>query len=633
MKSKDNKWYCNQCGRELEQHYKHELCQKHYNQLKEYGFFLDDNPRCQDDFNEIIIYENHAEIVLYDKITFEPIEETVKISLETIDDVKDYYWVKKQHCIITKCKGETIVLSNLIMNSETKVQNLNGDYLDNRLENLKVVRKNRKKKNPYVVNKKNKNKIIVEIIGKNRHQVTGSSTLISIPLKDGSYKKLLVELGGNQTNKDLYTEYVLNKEIVDSVPHNEIDYAFVLHTHADHIFNLPSLIPNGFKGRVISNDANKKLMLPMCLDAAFIMNKNIRAINSKKHNVEPLFTDGDVYLLHNRTDVYSMNEIHKLDDIVSFQFVNAGHILGSCQLILYIKTPTGQVKKLHFTSDLGSDYNNQPFVPRKDIVNSTNFSMFEATYNSLDRGFKSKKEVEQEREEFKNFIKSELKSRRNILIGVFAQARQQSMMEFLYRTFKDDKTFNYPIYIDGVLGNSLNNVYTSILDGEEKSYWQEVMNWNNFHYISSYERSMSVALNKEETKIVLSSSGMFQAGRVTNHLKTMIEKRDCTVVLCGYQGEGTVGNSLQNPNIKEVKIDGMTYNKRCKIYQLHTWSSHIMPMENIKYMSQINTPLIVINHSDENKYEFRDIIEEELRKRNNSAKVICADDDNNIFFV
>ena len=80
----------------------------------------------------------------------------------------------------------------------------------------------------------------MEIIGKNKSQVTGSSTLISIPLKDGGYKRLLVELGGNQTNKDLYTEYILNKEIVESVPHNEIDYAFILHCHADHIFNMPS---------------------------------------------------------------------------------------------------------------------------------------------------------------------------------------------------------------------------------------------------------------------------------------------------------------------------------------------------------------------------------------------------------
>lgn len=97
---------------------------------------------------------------------------------------------------------------------------------------------------------------------------------------------------------------------------------------------------------------------------------------------------------------------------------------------------------------------------------------------------------------------------------------------------------------------------------------------------------------------------------------------------------GTIGNSLQNPLIKEVKIEGMSYRKRCKIYQMHTWSSHIQAEENIKYMSQIKTPLIVLNHSDEdNKYEFRDIVEEELRQRNNSAKVVCASETENIWFI
>ena len=527
-----------------------------------------------------------------------------------------------------------MLLPNYILDTNNKVEYVNGNFLDCRKENLRIVEKEyKKKKNPYNVSKKNKNKVIVEVIGKNRHQVTGSSTLVSIPLKDGSYKRILIELGGNQTNRDLYTEYLLNKEIVDAIPHNDIEYAFALHGHFDHIGNLPSLIPNGFKGKLITNKENEEIMLPILLDGAFIMNKNVRAINSKKHNVEPLYKEEDVYLLMNKCKSYSMNEIHKLDDIVSFQFINAGHILGSCQLILYCKTPNGNIKKLHFTSDLGSEYNQQPFVPKKDIVTSSNFSMFEATYNSLERGFNSKKEHEKEVENFKNFILEELRNKRSILIGVFAQARQQTMMCLLYEMFKDYETF-YPIYIDGVLGLTLNNSYLSVLEGEDKEYWKEVMSWKYFNYIGSYEKSMEVACNKDETKIVLSSSGMFSNGRIVNHCKMMIQRSDCTFVLAGYQGEGTIGHEIQRDDNKTIKIEGMEYKKKAKIYKLKTFSSHIQAMENIKYMSQINTPLIVLNHSDEdNKYKFRDLVEEELRKRNNSAKIVCANDDNNIFFV
>lgn len=208
------------------------------------------------------------------------------------------------------------------------------------------------------------------------------------------------------------------------------------------------------------------------------------------------------------------------------------------------------------------------------------------------------------------------------------------MMEFLYGTFKDDETFNYNIYIDGVLGLSLNNIYQSILEGEDKEYWKEILSWKNFCFISGYEKTMEVALNKDETRIILSSSGMFSNGRVVNYVKTMIENPRCSMVLCGYQSEGTVGSQIQRSDNKTVKIDGLEYKKRANIYQMSTWSSHIMPMENIKYMSQINTPLIILHHSDsENKYSFRDTIEKELRSRNNSAKVVCADNSNNIFYI
>ena len=91
---------------------------------------------------------------------------------------------------------------------------------------------------------------------------------------------------------------------------------------------------------------------------------------------------------------------------------------------------------------------------------------------------------------------------------------------------------------------------------------------------------------------------------------------------------------MQRDDNKCVKIEGLEYNKKCKVYKMSTWSSHIQADENIKYMSQIKTPLIIIHHSDEeNKYKFRDIAEEELRKRNNTAKIVCADNDNSTFFI
>lgn len=623
--------YCKQCGTKIDN--KHDLCDKHYSQLKHYGFFLDDSQ--QNNRNEYVEIDDYIELRIYDKY-FEEVEIAVIIDKEQLNRVKKLEWEYKRGLIVGRdLLGRTVELQNLILDVyDEKVIYIDGDCLNNRKFNLQVVERKEKKRKQPIVSKKNKNKIIIEFVAKSKEQVTGSSILISYPLKDGTYKKVLVEAGSNQTNKNIYTEYILNKEIVESIPHNELDYVFICHSHVDHIGNLPSLIPNEFKGRIISNYENSKLLEPILVDAAYIHNKNVKAINSKKHNIEPLYTESDVYLTINRIDDYEMNKIHKLTEELSFQFVAAGHILGSCQLVLYIKSPSGQIKKIHITSDLGSDYNKQPFVKPKDIVASSSVSIFEATYNQLDRGFNSKKEVDIERNNFKEFIKSELKNRRSILIGVFAQSRQQSMMEFLYRTFKDDEAFNYNIYVDGVLGLSLNNIYQSILEGEDKEYWKEILSWKNFCFVSGYEKTMEVALNKDETRIILSSSGMFSNGRVVNYLKTMVENPRCSIVLCGYQGEGTVGSQIQRSDNKTIKIDGLEYIKRCKVYQMSTWSSHIMPMENIKYMSQINTPLIILHHSDsENKYSFRDIVEKELRNRNNSAKIVCADNSNDVFYI
>lgn len=491
----------------------------------------------------------------------------------------------------------------------------------------------KKKKDNIAISKKNKGKIIVEFVGKSQEQVTGSSILISYPVSDSKYKKILVEMGQSQTNRDLYSEFAVNKSIIEDIPCDEIEACFINHAHIDHIGLLPALIPNGFNGVVVSTKENKALMLPLLLDGAYIMNKNVSYLNTKKYKLEPLYTDSDVYNILNKTITSEKNEIHKLNDRVSYQFVNAGHILGSCQLVLYIKTISGAIKKIHITSDLGSRYNKQPFVGDKDVVTSSTVSIVEATYNDIKRGFSSKKEVNDERRKLKNLIAKEIKNNKRVLIPAFAQGRNINVMAFLYESFKDDKSFDCPIYIDGKLSLEMNNVYQSVLEGEEKEYIKEILSWDKFNYIGTYDKSISTALNQDR-KIVISSGGMCSQGRIVSHIKTMVEDEKSTIITCGYMGEGTIGRELQRKDNKTIKIEGIEYKKRCKVYQMNTWSSHIMAMENILHMSQIKTPLIILHHSDKNdKSKFRDMVEDELRQRNNCAKIVCATSEDNIFYI
>ena len=384
---------------------------------------------------------------------------------------------------------------------------------------------------------------------------------------------------------------------------------------------------------IITTHENRILIEPLLIDAAYIMNRSVKALANKKYKVEPLFTESDVYLTMNNVIEKSVGEIHKLNERVSYQFVNAGHILGSTQLILYVKSLSGNIKKIHVTSDLGSRYNQAPFVKDKEIVNSSSVSIFEATYNDLNRGFKSKKQVEKERIKLKEIIKKELSKNKRILFGAFAQSRTQNLMIYLYECFKGDPNFDTKIYIDGKLCHSITNAYLEILQGEEKEYFRDVLNWKNFIYVKDYQDSLSVATNNEK-KIIISGGGMYTQGRILNHLKTMVEDKDSTIIIVGYCGIGTIGRELQRKDNKGIKIEGLEYKKKCKIYEMNTWSSHIMANENIDFMFNINTPLILIHHSDKDgKYKFRDIVEDKLRSKGNSAKIIAVDEDNSIFFI
>ena len=168
-------FYCNICGRETNN--SKNICDKHAEQIKLWGFALDSNPRTENDANEIICHEDYAEIILYDKFQ-EEIEEKVIVDLEEVDRIKDMRWDNKNSCIVSN----TTLLANLILDTTDKVEYIDNNYLNCKKSNLKIIENKNKKKKHYTINKKNKNKVIVEILGKNNEQVTGSSTLVSIPL-------------------------------------------------------------------------------------------------------------------------------------------------------------------------------------------------------------------------------------------------------------------------------------------------------------------------------------------------------------------------------------------------------------------------------------------------------------------
>lgn len=398
----------------------------------------------------------------------------------------------------------------------------------------------------------------------------------------------------------------------------------------DHIGNLPAIVDNVDK--FIMGYENKELSEPLLIDGAYILQRNCRQMSNQGYKVEPLYTESDVYRMLSKTSTYEEDVIHELNEYVSFRLLPNNHIVGATSIELFFKMPSGVTKKIYYSGDTGSFNNQQPFRKKTKTISNANLVITEATYSDLSRGFNAK-DIEKERKKMKDDIINELKQGRSILIPAFAQARTQDLLYYLYNTFSNDPNFKTPIFLDGKLSLEINDVYKQILNKEDKDIFEQILSWEKLHFVKDFETSMNLALNKEQQKIVISSAGMCNIGRILNHLKANIEDSNYTIMIIGYCAPTTVGGLLLNDNTKEVKIENMSFKKKAKIIRYNTWSSHIQGKEIIKMMKGINTNLIVIHHSDDSKYKFRDKMEEELRKSNKTTKIICADKDNSIFFI
>lgn len=481
---------------------------------------------------------------------------------------------------------------------------------------------------------KQKEKVTVKCLGSSKDGVTGSCWLVEYTKKNSETGRFCIECGMRQINGRLAEEYKENKAIINSVP-NDIEYVFVGHAHGDHILNIPGLYNKGLNPKVITTEGNKEIMRCILKDGAYILNRNTQSLQKKGYKCETLFTERDVDITLYNTQTYSMNEIHKINEYVSVRFRNNNHVIFSTQIEIFITLPSGRVKKILYTSDLGSNKNfkYRYFLKETDIVSKANIAIFEATYSDVTRGF-SKEDVESERKDMIKAIKRQLKNRSKVIIPSFAFSRSQDLLCFLYDNFKDDKTMEDAIVVvDGKLVHEINNVYLKQLKGDDRRYFQEVLNWDKILYIKEYKESLNMAHKKDVPMIVIAGSGMANIGRVLNFFKTSLERKNDMIMFIGYTAKHLIGDYVKDISIKKVKIEGIEYNKLAKIKSYKTWSSHTQSDELIKYFKSINCDRILIHHSDDNKYDFSDHAKEELYKIGKTTRISVVDKNNDKFTI
>jgi len=466
------------------------------------------------------------------------------------------------------------------------------------------------------MSKKKKTKIKISFIGNNSCDVTGSMILI-----ETEYKNILLECGMIQGFNSII-DYKKNAKSFPFKPKN-IDYVFLGHVHIDHIGRLPKLVRDGFSGKIITTEITSKLLKPMLVDSANIIRKDAEYISKKRDAIfEPFYNKEDVENTLNLTCNYDYGIIYELDENVSFRFLHNSHLIGACQIELFLKTSTGHIEKILYTSDLKGLQNKNHYVEDTEFCTKANIVISECTYGAT--GKNGKENREKDLEKIKTVINQVcIMDKGKILIPVFSLSRAQEILTNLYELFSEYKNFKIPIIIDSPLIWEITKVYKEVLIGKSKELFDKVCSWENVKFIKDYNES-KICMNNNTPKIVLSSSGFLSKGRSVNYLKEYIKNTKDCILFVGYAPLNSIAWKIKNRQ-KNITIEGKSYKNSCSVVILNSFSSHIQRSELLNYLKNIQTDKYYLVHGNmQGKIEFKESLENELISICKSTKVIAT---------
>ena len=398
--------------------------------------------------------------------------------------------------------------------------------------------------------------------------VTGSCTMI-----EAAGKKLLVDCGmrqGRDAKAVPGTDFMFNPK--------EIDAMLLTHAHIDHSGLVPLLVKKGFTGKIYCTDATARLCSIMFPDAGHIQEMEVEWENRKrqragKPEIEPIYTVQDAQNAVKYLEPISYKQMVNVADGVTTRFVDAGHLLGSSSIELFI-TENGKSKKLVFSGDIGNK--NQPIIKDPTYINEADIVVTESTYG--DRMH----DTRNIRAQLEEVLAKAMAAGGTIVIPSFAVGRTQEMLYEISVLLEENSVpglEKLPVYIDSPLGIAATEIFREsskgYYDKEAMAYRAEGVEFFSFDTLKVAQTvDESKAINADpRPKIIISSSGMCDAGRIKHHLKHNLWKPDATVVFVGYQAVGTLGRSILDHS-KSVKIFGEEIKVRANIEYIEGFSGH-----------------------------------------------------------
>ena len=399
------------------------------------------------------------------------------------------------------------------------------------------------------------------------HAVTGSCHCLEV-----NGRKILIDCGLQQ-GRDEHDDNAL-----DFSP-SYIDYVLVTHAHIDHSGRVPLLVKEGFSGPIYTTRLTAQLLSIMLRDSAHIQESDAQWQNQKgkragREEVEPLYTLADAEEALQLLNTQEYGQIFELCEGVKVRFCDAGHLLGSSCVEIWA-TENGVTKKLVFSGDLGNV--DQPVIRDPSFVTEADYVIMESTY-----GDRNHQPPESYTEALAALIDDVFSKGGNIVIPSFAVGRTQELLYFLREIKNEGMVRSVPdftVCVDSPLAAEATKIYAGDLHGylDEEAIavlqgGEDLFTFPGLTLTQSTEESKALNMDKS-SKIIISASGMCDAGRIRHHLKHNLWRPECAVVFVGYQGEGTLGRRLLE-GAKSVKLFGEEIAVRARILNFPGLSSH-----------------------------------------------------------
>lgn len=413
--------------------------------------------------------------------------------------------------------------------------------------------------------------------------VTGSAHLITLE----SGLTILLDCGLYQGSEDEMDDFNRNWHFDPS----EIDILILSHAHIDHSGRLPKLVKDGFNGKIISTHATRSLCNIMLLDSAKIQGyeaeyhnkKQARKKKSDREYLEPLYEESDVYLAMALFTSYSYDLWQTIHEGVELLFRDAGHILGSASVTLKI-TDNGKETIIGFTGDIGRP--DRPILRDPQKMPECDYLICESTYG--DRLHEGKPE---ETARFLEVIKHTcIEKQGKLIIPAFSVGRTQEIVYMLDKLETEGLLPKIPVYVDSPLATNATMIFASHPECYDQKLAEYMLiddnpfGFNGLKYVRSVELSKSLN-HSNQPAIIISASGMMNAGRVRHHAANNLGDEKNTFLMVGYCAPKTLGGILLNGNVEEVKLYGQMVPIKAEIIRMGSFSAHADQNEIIQFLN------------------------------------------------